>query len=1805
MRTVSHRNCLGRLSARIGAGNGLALVSLFAVVFAASAVAAQDMPPPEHPLVRERIELTRQAQDAYFDGNIDATITLLRRRLAVEEELFGPESERALDTVRSLAESYAEIDDFDASRPLVERYRQGMLALGGADSWQAEVADTLARFLLKAEQADPHDRRQCFHAIQENLAAWHHRDFETAQRASRIHAQHAGAWLGRDSFHWVVATLDIYAALTNMGETAGVEAQLMKLLAQCEASRGEHHPLTALVRRTIADLLDRQGDQEGAIGYFQQAIADFEASGFTLDASYRHAVNNLAVAYDTQGDYAKALELYRKAVALGQWDEIPGEDDYRIGYDNLARCYDSLAWEAFLAFDFGRAAELYGEAAAVFEKIYGLDHFQTFDARANRELALQYQGLAADDLEKVKEAYALREQMMEAFDKDEFRDARSLAQRRAALVRRLHGAEHPEYAYAVQDIAVYETWLEDDAAASRNYGRALTILSRKLPVNHPQIAGLQLELVVRLDKPLRDELATIQRVLEVYKSSYRVESSEYAGALVVYGDTLLSLGRDQDALDAFRQARRLLRVINWADTEDYCSALYGSARAETRLGRLLRCEPLYREAIRLRQEMYGEADYTYGLYAHEFANLLQDLGDYQEAEKYYLISAEVDKQIGNAESANAAVTLNQLAWVKIRTGDTEGANEYLEQTLKITRALSETTEPYINALLYLAILREDAEQFDEAAELIDEATGAILTLYGYESVNYAQALRRRGEILYAMGRTDEANELWDEAFELLEMLSDETADSPPAEIKKLADEASELAFSRKNLDTLATAIEALELAYRIKQQLYGEDDWQLVDARCDAEEARKYVALPADVRHRLDLADHKIDELAEYAKSGNFSEFRWLTDEIIATYRNTLGEQHRDTANVFYRLANVAADAAHYHDRYQWISKAVAIRDQVLGQRHPDYAVALEAKGRAAGDLQQYDEAVKLLSESIELQSDLFGEQSGEVAGTLLTLSQTFRERGDVVASLDPAKRSLEIRERLNGNASYEYGTVLKELAKTYYLLDEVDRARLSMLEALNVIAKAIGEDNVEFYIAMYDACDLMANIASTQHQFEIAEQYLGECLDYFKKHWGDSHPMVAEVHDSLGVLYVKAERLDEAATQYAAALDIRKASLPENHPSIGDSYANLAEVRADLKQISEAIELYETSLAIHATGYEADSPRLVAPNSRLAKLYARVGRIDDAVSAAQRCLQCNRRELQQVAAWSSETSLESVVDEGDDAYDLLLTIAAANPDKAEYARAAVDWTMRRKGAVLDALCNARSSQRALAYEPAIALQLDKLRELQQREAETLMAGAGNDDGGAATVEQIRTEMAEVRESIAAKLQARGVPLDSFLTADGQTVQGALGDDEALVEFVCWRPFDFETGGWQDNHYLALATSGQSKQWQVKDLGRNRLANAMIERLRTSTRDAQRELQLADEIDLAEQYGETSGRLYRSLFGELDETLADAKRLYVAADGFLLRAPLAALQVDRGQYLIEKYDLAYLSSGRDLLREHPPAGHGTLIFADPDFDLDAVERKLTLARLNTPAPAGELLAMRSAAIDPTRGLRWRPLPGAAVEAKQVATSLAESQFTPVTAYVGAEALEDVFKSARPPRILHIATHGFFIEPQTADRPAMAGASNTSAARLSQLRSQDNALLRSGIVLAGANKLDNPDGTNGSDDGWLTAMEIAALDLHGVELAVLSACNTGMGDPRPGEGVVGMQRAFLHAGAQSMVTSLFEVPDAETQMLMSEFYRRLHDGDSILQAFSEAQRAIIRQRREDYGAAHPFYWGSFTLLGTPR
>lgn len=199
------------------------------------------------------------------------------------------------------------------------------------------------------------------------------------------------------------------------------------------------------------------------------------------------------------------------------------------------------------------------------------------------------------------------------------------------------------------------------------------------------------------------------------------------------------------------------------------------------------------------------------------------------------------------------------------------------------------------------------------------------------------------------------------------------------------------------------------------------------------------------------------------------------------------------------------------------------------------------------------------------------------------------------------------------------------------------------------------------------------------------------------------------------------------------------------------------------------------------------------------------------------------------------------------------------------------------------------------------------------------------------------------------------------------------------------------------------------------------------------------------------------------------------------------------------------------------------------------------------------------------------------------------------------AFEGKEALEEGLKTMPAPRVLHLATHGFFVDH---DPDAKWKEGEGAGWARGRLKAMDNPLLRSGIVLAGANTVGEKDKAVKVEDGWVTAEEIALLNLRGTELVVLSACQTGLGDLKTGEGVHGLRWAFLYAGVRTLVTSLFEVPDTETRELMKHFYGRLKS-HCKLEALHGAQRALIEQRRASHGAAHPFFWASFVLVGDPK
>src|SRR6185503_15916637 len=396
--------------------------------------------------------------------------------------------------------------------------------------------------------------------------------------------------------------------------------------------------------------------------------------------------------------------------------------------------------------------------------------------------------------------------------------------------------------------------------------------------------------------------------------------------------------------------------------------------------------------------------------------------------------------------------------------------------------------------------------------------------------------------------------------------------------------------------------------------------------------------------------------------------------------------------------------------------------------------------------------------------------------------------------------------------------------------------------------------------------------------------------------------------------------------------------------------------------------------------------------------------------------------------------------------------------------------------------------------------------------------------------------------------------------------------------------------------YVAYVLEREWATPQFVELGDADSIDADIARVREALHDPDR----ADVKNLSRALDERVMRPVRRLLGP-------ARQLLISPDGALNLLPFAALVDERGQYLVENYEISYLSSGRDLLRLQVARESRTtpVVIGDPLYDVSATRSQPTSAQTSMPNQAGA----NRRSVD-FAAVTYDPLPGTAQEARALQAFLPGAQLL-----LQQQATEAAIKQVRAPRVLHIATHGFFL----ADQPSDTAAATRALVITSERRvapQKENPLLRSGIILAGVKQQQSGAG----EDGVLTALEAAGLDLWGTQLVVLSACETGLGEVHNGAGVYGLRRALVLAGSETQVMSLWSVNDVATRDLMMGFYKRLQAGEGRAEALRQTQLAMLGSKAPVQAAdprgvkvvkgsaaaapsfAHPYYWAPFIESG---
>ena len=481
-----------------------------------------------------------------------------------------------------------------------------------------------------------------------------------------------------------------------------------------------------------------------------------------------------------------------------------------------------------------------------------------------------------------------------------------------------------------------------------------------------------------------------------------------------------------------------------------------------------------------------------------------------------------------------------------------------------------------------------------------------------------------------------------------------------------------------------------------------------------------------------------------------------------------------------------------------------------------------------------------------------------------------------------------------------------------------------------------------------------------------------------------------------------------------------------------------------------------------------------------------------------------------------------------------------------------------------------------------------------------------------AVLQAARREVEEAEQALAEKSAAFRAER-RLADAGLSDVREALPDNSALVSFLRYDqtslPSDnaVSTVGTRPPtaSYVAFILTSADQSVSVVPLGSAASIDTLIRRWHSA---------VSREVPTSEAgYRTIAASLRRRIWDPVAAHLGAASRLLLVPDGAINLVSFGALPVDGG-YLEERYaGIHYMSAERDLLPgTDKPSSRGLLAVGGADFDNQNPEA-VSVGSGRPSAPARNNRDLTRSGCDGFQALHFSALPGTRGEVEDIAGvwRSASDRDMNTTVLIGRAASEEAVKSGIVGRrIVHFATHGFFLDGRCQAGPlntrAVGGLAPAIAAPAPTPKvSSESPLLLSGLALAGANRR-APAKRDDDDDGILVAEEVASLQLDGVEWAVLSACDTGLGTIRAGEGVFGLRRAFQIAGARTVIMSLWAVEDAATRQWMRALYEaRLQRKLDTLESTHAASVSVLRDRRAKGLSTHPFYWAAFVAAGDWR
>lgn len=1304
--------------------------------------------------------------------------------------------------------------------------------------------------------------------------------------------------------------------------------------------------------------------------------------------------------------------------------------------------------------------------------------------------------------------------------------------------------------------------------SNRQYKEEIQYLKKILALR--QAAGKNnahntFELLVTLANVYSDDLNDKENARTVYNSILHLGDSLSATQDYNYGYALYRLGlihrneyNNPLAENFFKKAVSILRQHLSEAPNYYMSALTVLGYNYLHFNQPDSAQAVYTEMDQALRQIGWQKTVWRAKWLKGVAEIHLNKFENHQAVELWHQSKQLLENLSRTETMDYAEVLQALGSILTSIDYSKGAiaENYLLKAIDIVYRIEGNSSKYRVYLTALARLYNDINSYDKANEVLQKAKQYISQAEG-ESPKLAECENMLAENEYDLGHYTEAIRHAENALKIMESRKKE---DPLIYVDAL----SWLSAFYNQLNEMEKSEKYIREALKAARELIGEESMVVVNQLQDLAKVQREQSL--------------------------FTEAEKTYKEASALVEKRLGKENTKYAYFINAQANMHRENNNYKKALQEYMRYKPLVEKLIGTESTEFVMLLSNLGFTYEALENRAEAEKYHLQALRTARKVFGNRNSECAWKLKNLADFYGNENNFQVAENYLEEAVQIQREVYGEANTEYANFLKHLATAKVNLDKSKEAETLLQKAVSINKKNITdrfgsyvssvEELQQFYQSFgrhQDALDQLntilpmiakkwgvesryaMNLTRKATAFIGLEDYdsgklvLTQSLSILEERFAPTHWTVLEAHNLLGIIELKQNNAAEAEKHFRFCIEQRKISNQDNYQQQATSLSNLAAallIKGETHDVEKIIAQSNQILVKQNDELGMDYNHL-----HLGKFYLATNQLALAESQFRQAMENRKAAILSKFYFLSDNEKAQFWKANRFFIDYFQSFATQRMKSNPSILADLyNLQLNTKGILLSTsnkikkrILTSRDSSMITHYYQWLK-QRDQLAQLYTLSKEELKTKKITLDSLEAAARASEKEL---------NITAEDMEKDKGKEVNWRDVQKMLSPNEAAVEIVRIR--HHESAATDSILYAALVLTTEMKTGPkavimsdgklLEGRGLRFYKNAVLSQLEDTTS-------------------------YSIYWKEINTLLSNKTKVYLSLDGVYNSINLNTLRTPAGNFLVDEKQITIVSNTKDILLLKKKSGafsHNTAsLVGFPKYFLGkeklkqkaSKERDLDLSRISEEDQSG-----------------IAELPGTKTEIEKVDDILQQHHWS-VTTYTNEEASEEAIKEIRQPGLLHIATHGFFVDEK-----------NNS----SWMNSSDP-MLRAGLLFTGAANFLQDKFTITEDNGILTAYEAANLNLDNTELVILSACETGKGEVQNGEGVYGLQRAFQTAGAKSILMSLWKVDDAATQELMTLFYQNWTTGKSKTTAFKQAQLSLKKKYPQ------PYYWGAFVMMG---